>query len=206
MERLISLSKEKYSTVLTGAGFMMYEFKQIVSLQLKGYSNEEIRIKVIDENLFQYNKLASLKRSFPYLLTRVDTLDDHLKQMVHTEELRTVKIINLYTIMKTDQLFFEFMSEVIGEKLQHPGDALERKEVNLFFANKAEQSVFIHNLAESTVKRLQSAFLKILLEVDILMDLKARELRRPLIDDQLKEYLIKIGDAVYVKAMGEYEG
>lgn len=197
------VNEVKYSTALTGAGFMMYEFKQMALLKLENLSDKEIRTKVIDENLFQYNKTSSLIRAFPYLLKRVNALDTKLLTMVANEDIQTAKIINLYGIMKSDQLFNEFMNEVVQEKLEHVGELLEKKDINLFFRYKAEQSDFLNNLAESTLARLKNQFARILIEAGILRDLKTKELQRVFIDDQLKSYLTSIGDKQYVRAMGE---
>ncbi|HLR92429.1 MAG TPA: DUF1819 family protein [Atopostipes sp.] len=192
-----------YSTSMTGSGFLMYEFKQLASLKLDGLSDDEIRTKVLKENLFQYNKLASLKRAFPYLLKRVNTLDSHLQQMVVSEPTHVGKVINLYATMKADQLFYEFMEEVVTDSLEKDIGILEKKDVNVFFVNKAEQSDFLKSLAESTVARLKSAYLRMLLEVGMLSDLKSRELKRLVIDEELKRYLLEIGEGQYVKAMGD---
>src|SRR5699024_10635820 len=153
---------------MTGSGFMMYEFKQVAALKLKGLSDQEVRTKVLDDNLFQYNKLSSLKRAFPYLLKRVNTLDDHLKRMIVEEPTDVGKVINFYATMKADQLFYEFIEEVVRETLEKESGVLEKKDVNVFFVNKAEQSDFIKNLSESTLARLKSAYLKMLMEVGLL--------------------------------------
>jgi len=197
------VNEEAYTTSMTGSGFMMYEFKQVAALKLKGLSDQEVRTKVLDDNLFQYNKLSSLKRAFPYLLKRVNTLDDHLKRMIVEEPTDVGKVINFYATMKADQLFYEFIEEVVRETLEKESGVLEKKDVNVFFVNKAEQSDFIKNLSESTLARLKSAYLKMLMEVGLLGDLKSRELRRLVIDEELKRYLIDLGEVKYVKAMGD---
>ena len=200
------MATQKYNTVLTGSGFLMAEFRQIVRLKLDGLSNEEIKTKVFDENIFQYNKTASIKRAFPYLLQRIESLDEELMKMVVEEDIQTAKTINLYSIMKTNLLFYEFMKEVVEDLIQYQNSVLEKKDVNVFFTNKAEQSDFIRNLAESTVKRLQSAFLKVLIEAGILRDLKSRELKPLIIDELLKRHLTQIGDSKYLRAIGDFEG
>ena len=190
MGRLIELINKKYSTELTGSGFMMYEFKQILKLKLNGLSSDGIKEKVFEENIFQYKKKTSIKRAFPYLLKRVEVLDDELIRMAIDGDIRVAKTINLYSIMKTNQLFYEFMDEVVKELIKQPESVLEKRVVNV---------------SESTTKRLQSAFVNVLLEVGILTDLKSREIRRLIIDEQLKNHLIQIGDIKYLEAMGEYE-
>lgn len=183
---------------------MMYEMKQVCILKLKGLSDEEVRQKIMEENIFQQNKMASAKRALPYILKRVAALDDKLKEMLVHEPHDVGKVINLYSIMKTDRFFFEFMNEVVRDRLKHSDGLLERKDVNLFFAIKAEESTFIAGLAESTTERLKQTFTKILLEVGILKDLRNRELQRIFIDDDVKKVMMENGDAQYINAMGEY--
>lgn len=193
----------EYSSVLTGAGFMLYEVKQIVVLKEQGFSDTEIKQKVLEENVFQYEKMSSIKRAFPYILKRVNVLDETLLQLITKESLETAKIINLYAIMKSDRLFFEFMHEVIQEKLQKNDYLLEKKDVNSYFTAKAEQSDFIESWSETTIQKLKQVYKKILLETGMLKSLKTGELNRLIIDEQIKNHLSHIGDNRYVRAMGE---
>lgn len=203
-ERLIGMTIElEYSSVLTGAGFMLYEVKQIALLKEQGFSDKEIKQKVLEENVFQYEKMSSIKRAFPYILKRVNVLDEILQQLIMKESLETAKIINLYAIMKSDRLFFEFMHEVIQEKLQKNDYLLEKKDVNSYFTAKAEQSDFIASWSETTIQKLKQVYKKILLETGMLKSLKTGELNRLIIDDQIKGHLKLIDDERCVRAMGE---
>ncbi|ALS23768.1 DUF1819 family protein [Paenibacillus naphthalenovorans] len=193
----------EYSATLTGASFLFYEFKQVVSLKIQGLGDSEIRERVLAENLFQYSVKASMTRSLPSVLRRVGVLDDTLRSMVLEESMETGKIINLYAIMKTDRLFFEFMNEVIREKLETDNYLFEKKDLNLYFTSKAEQDAGVAGWTEQTVNKLKQVFVKILYEAGILKDKKTGELNRLLIDEQLKRHFINIGDIAYVKAMGE---
>ncbi|MDN4095593.1 DUF1819 family protein [Brevibacillus agri] len=193
----------EYSATLTGASFMFYEFKQVISLKVQGLEDSEIRERVLSENIFQYQVKASLKRSLPSVLRRVAVLDDTLRKMVLEESLESGKIINLYAIMKTDRLFFEFMNEVVREKLESDNYFLEKKDLNLYFTSKAEQDAGVAGWTEQTVQKLKNVIQRILLESGILKDKKTGELNRLLMDEQLKRHFINIGDIAYVKAMGE---
>lgn len=185
---------------------MMYEFKQVIRLKLDGLDDKEIRKKVLEENTFQYNKTSSLKRAIGFLLTRVNALDTTLWRMVADEPVDVGKVINLYSIMKEDLLFYEFMEEVIRKSLENDTGILELKDVNVFFTSKAEQSTFINNLADSTLAKVKQTYHKILLYAGMLEDLKTRELKRLFIDENLKHHLVAIGDVEYLKAMGDVEG
>jgi len=193
----------EYSSVLTGASFLLYEFKQVVSLKEQGHSDQEVRDKVITENLFQYEKISSLKRGLPSVIRRVNVLDDTLRRFVLESSLEVVKVINLYAIMKTDRLFLEFMEEVIKEKLKMNDYHLEKKELNTYFTVKAEQNKNIANWTENTIRKLKQIYIKILLETGILRDKRSGELNRLIIDEKVKSYLAHIGDVRYVRAMSE---
>lgn len=203
-ERLDKMTLDlAYSSVLTGASFMMYEFKQLVILKEQGLSDTEIKQSVLEENIFQYEKMSSIKRAFPYILKRVNILDETLRNLVVEESLETAKAINLYAIMKSDRLFFEFMNEVIQEKLQKNDYILEKKDINTYFTVKAEQSDFIASWSETTVQKLKQVYKKILLEMGMLKSLKSGELSRLIIEEQIKNNLTQIGDARYLRAIGE---
>src|SRR5699024_3341762 len=118
----------EYSANLTGVSFLLYELKQVIKLELDGLSIYEIKDKVIQENIFEYKFTSSLKRIAPTIVKRMEVLDDTLKEMVLKEPLETGKAINLYAIMKTDRLFFEFMDEVIKEKLEVNDFVIDRSE------------------------------------------------------------------------------
>jgi hypothetical protein len=193
----------EYSSTLTGASFLYYELKQVVGLKVQGVNDSEVKVRAFNENLFQYKVKRSLKRTLPSVLRRAGILDETLCQMMLEQPLETGKIINLYAIMKTDRLFFEFMNEVIREKLESHNYLFEKKDLNGYMASKAEQDARIAGWSEQNVSRLMQGYIKVLLEVGLLKDKKTGELSKLLIDEELKRHLIQIGDIAYVRVMGE---
>ena len=194
------MTDKVYSTSLTGAGFRLYEFKVTVSLIEEGLTDDEIRRKVFEEDLFQ-QKASSTTRSFPYILKRARALDDPLRKYVLEESNQMAKQINFYAIMKTDLLFYEFMDEVIKNKLQNNDLIYERKDINIFFNEKSDENEKLSNWSESTLKRLKSSYNRLLLEMGYLIKLSSSDLIPVQMDDLLREYLIKIGGKEYVEAM-----
>lgn len=189
-----------YSTSLTGAGFRFFEFKLLVNLIEKGLTDGEIRRKVLEENLFQ-EKASSTKRSFPYILKRARVLDNQSRQYILNEPIQVAKQLNFYTIMKTDLLFYEFMDEVIKNKIQDNDLIYERKDINIFFKEKSETNEQIADWSESTLKRLKSSYNRLLLEMGYLSELISTDLIPLQVDDMLRDHLVRIGDKKYVEAM-----
>lgn len=184
---------------------MLFEFSQVLELKVQELSNEEIKEEILRENLFQHNKKSSTERSFRYMIKRADAIDDYLRKLALEESVHERKIINLYAIMKTDALFAAFMQEVIQTKLHANNYYLEPKDMNIFFATKAEQNEKVASWSETTIQKLKRIYRKILAESGFLPDTKSKELQRLLIDDKISSHIRAIGDSRYLHAMGMEE-
>lgn len=193
----------EYSSSLNGASFLLFELKQVVKLKQLGLSNQEIRKKVIEENIFQFANKGRINRALPSIMKRADVIDDTLAQLMTEGSLEMTKVINLYSIMKTDLLFFEFMRELICEKLQNNDFTIERKDLNVFFASKSEQSEKIASWSDINTEKLKRTFMQVLFESGMLRNRRGNELNRLMIDEQFKHHLTFIGDTKYLQAMGE---
>lgn len=188
-----------YRANLTGAWFLFYEIKQVIKLIQKGMTDREIKQVVFEENLFQYDKKSSITRAFPSVLRRARLLNDQLRRIVIEGSIENAKLINLLAITLDDLLFDEFMHEVIKEKYHNSDLVLEKKDINLFFTYKAEQSEKVRSFSVATVNKLRQVYLKILVESGILTDTKSGELNRIYLDDFLKSILIENNNHEFIK-------
>lgn len=128
--------------------------------------------KEFNEITFSIQQEFEINRSLPSLLRRVKALDSVLQQYILTVTLEVGKAINLYAILKTDRLFFEFMDQIIKQKFELNDYYLERKELNLFFTTMAEQDATIAGWSEQNVERLKQAYTELLLDSGILKSKK----------------------------------
>jgi Putative inner membrane protein (DUF1819). len=198
------MTKElEYSATLTGASFLLYELKQVLKLKKQGFTDAEIKKKVIEENVFEYKFTSSLKRIVPSVIRRANALDESIHDWVLNSPLEVGKVINLYAIMKTDKLFFEFMNEVIREKFDANNYLLEKKDLNVFFVTKAEQDEKMSKWTEQTISKLKQVYMKLLYEAGLLRDKKSGELSRILLDEDIKRHLTYVGDSAYLRAISE---
>ncbi|MEC1025764.1 DUF1819 family protein [Bacillus paralicheniformis] len=193
----------EYSSSLNGASFLLFELKQVVKLKQQGLAKDEIRKKVKEENLFQFNNQGRINRALPSVMKRAEVIDETLASLLLEGSIETGRTLNLYAIMKTDLLFFEFMDEVIGEKLHNNDYLIEKKDINLFFSSKAEQSEKVASWSDINVEKLKRAYIQVLYEGGSLRNRKSKELNKLIIDEPIKNYLTQIGDSRYVHAMGE---
>src|SRR5690625_838642 len=192
-----------YSSSLDGASFLLFEVKQVLALKAKSYRNKEIRKKVIEEKLFQYLKPGRINRALPSVMRRADVFDEALCHLLLHSNVEDSKVMNLYAIIKTDLLFFEFMNEVVRVKIEHNNLLLEKKDINVFFTDKAEQSERVASWSEINTEKLKRAYMQVLYESGLLRTRRGQELMPLFIEDEFKRHLIDIGDRKYLLAMGD---
>lgn len=161
-----------YSGKLTGESFLLYELKIVAKLKKEGYTDKEIRKMVLEENLFQYKFTSSISRRLTPLMQRINLLDEELIDRLIEDPLGDGIVINLYSIMKNDRLFFEFMNEVMKEKLKSNNEVLEKKDINIFIETKIEQNEDIASWSDSTVNKIKQVIKKILMEAKVVEDNK----------------------------------
>jgi len=193
-----------YSASLTSDTFLYYELKQVLKLKEQGLTDNQIRNMVVTENIFQYKSRKSAIRIVSSIFRRVKILDDYLINLVLNGSLDVGKTVNLYTIMKTSRIFFEFMDEIVRVKLENKDDFIEKKDINIFFAAKVEQSEIAAKWSATTIGKLKQVILKILSQMGIIEDVKECRIIRLLIAPELAEHLVRVGDKSYLLAMGEY--
>lgn len=191
-----------YSSSLNGAAFLLFELKQVVKLKLQGLSSKEIRNVVQNENVFQFNNKGRITRTLPSVMRRLEAIDESLAILMIEGSVEDQKALNLYAIMKTDLLFHEFMDEVIRRKFEFNDYVLEKKELNLFFTEKEEQSERVASWSEINIEKLKRAYMQVMIESGIIQDRKSRGLNRLLINEQVKDHLRHLGDGHYIEAMG----
>ena len=136
-------------------------------------------------------------------MQRINLLDEELIDRLIEDPLGDGIVINLYSIMKNDRLFFEFMNEVMKEKLKSNNEVLEKKDINIFIETKIEQNEDIASWSDSTVNKIKQVIKKILMEAKVVEDNKTGIVKKIIMSDWIKNYLIKSGEEKYILAMGE---
>lgn len=192
-----------YSGKLTGESFLLYELKIVAKLKKEGYTDKEIRKMILEENLFQYKFTSSISRRLTPLMQRINLLDEKLIDRLIEDPLGDGIVINLYSIMKNDRLFFEFMNEVMKEKLKSNNEVLEKKDINIFIETKIEQNEDIASWSDSTVNKIKQVIKKILMEAKVVENNKTGTVKKIIMSDWMKNYLIELGEEKYILAMGE---
>lgn len=180
-------SSVPYNGSLTREQFLFYETRTVARLIEEGLTDEEIIIKVFNENLFQYPTERMLKNIAGVCLKRLHAMEDSdLIKTVAISPVEVSKQVCLYAIMKYNRVMWEFMITVIGEKFRQMDFAFSDRDINIFFMRLQEQDDIVAAWKESTIKKMKSVIKRILIENDYLDSGKAQQLNPVLINTVLE--------------------
>ncbi|MBB6698549.1 DUF1819 family protein [Clostridium algidicarnis] len=197
----------EYKSTIKSRPYLYKETKKAASLINKGLEVEGIKNKSLEDNIFQLESETRKREVASIIVARLKDLDKFIIDKIVEGNIETSKILILYAIIKTDRLFFEFMNEVYKEKLLLRDLFLRDKDFNTFFQSKREQSEKVASWTEYTFKKLKQVYVRILFECGLIENQKGdRKIKTPILDSEVKEYLYKIGDKIYINAIvGERE-
>ena len=119
-----------------------------------------------------------------------------------SSDLATQKLIALVAVMAYDELFFDFVYEVVREKMIMGNDQLTDSDIRVFFKEKQEQDERVARWTDATFVRLAKCYKTMLYEAGIInKDVGARKIIPPIVDPQLQGWLEDHGMACYAKAL-----
>lgn len=187
-------------------GLMYKELKLTSQMIQQGLTLKEIRQKSYEDNIYQARSENFKKTVTSILLTRIKTLDDNLINMLSNANIDLEKQIAIYSVMKSDRLFFEFMREVYAEKIKNKENKIYSKDIEEFMQRKREQDPKVESWKNTTTNRLRSSYVGMLYDSNFAKKNKDYiEIIVPIIDSKLETYLKEINEKYYLDAMtGEY--
>lgn len=192
----------QYTSILKSRPYLYLELKKASELKLQGMGEEIIRSKAIEENIFAVNTEARKKEIASTVINRIEILDNYILGKIVNGSLQTSKQLAIYSILKTDCLFFEFMKEVYREKLILNDLIITDKDFNVFFRRKAEQSEQIAGWKDYTFYKLMQVYKRVLSEAGFIKNSKKEvEIIPQIIDQEVVNHLKDIGDGPYLEAM-----
>ena len=192
----------EYKSTIKSRPYLYKETKKAISFINKGFSLDDIKKLSLEENIFQLESEARKVEIASIITTRLKDINSYILDKIENGNIETSKVLVLYLIIKNDRLFFEFINEVYKEKILLKDLYLRDKDFGVFFQNKREQSEKVASWSEYTFKKLKQVYIRILFESGLISNQKGdREIKLPIIDNDVKEYLYRIGDRVYINAI-----
>lgn len=180
------------------------EFRKEVQMLASGKSFDEIKRLNEEENIFGASTPARGKMIYSTVTARIKSLDDSFYPLFMESDVSTQKLFALSGALAHDTLFFDFVYEVLREKLIIGSNVLTDADFNIFFKNKQEQSADVEKLTEITINRLRRSYKTQLFEAGLLDDntrATERKILKPVLDPILKHWLDDYGYGQIAKAL-----
>lgn len=185
----------QYRGALTREQFLFYEMRTTATLLMQGVSASEAIDKIIAENLYQYPTEKTIKSIAKACVRRLQCLeDDALVAAIATSPTDVAKQICLYAIMLDNNLVWEFMVTVIGEKYRSQDMSFGKIDVNAYLMRLQEQNDTVASWSSTTIAKIKSVIIKILVENEYLDTTKSTVLNPVLIQPILEHAIREYGD------------
>ena len=196
------MERKEYSAGAVKMSFWFVEFRKVVHLLDEGKSMDEVKQLALNKNLFAAPTILRANQIFSTVSGRIKALDESFIPVFMTGDLATQKLVALIAAMAYDTLFFDFVYEVIREKLMLGGNELKDSDVRVFFKDKQQQNEKVAAWTDATLVRLGRCYKTMLYEARVIDKAKsARKIFRPILDPELTRWLEKNDMAIYIKAL-----
>ncbi len=187
---------------LTREQFLLPETRIIARLRLDdSLGDGEIVSRVCAENLFQYPTSRMLANRARVCLRRLDTLaDDALVWLVAHGTPDQMRQANLYAMMRSYRLMWDFMVGVVGEHYRTLDLRLTRADITRFIGQWCASDEKASRWAESTRRRIGGTLLNALMTCGYLDSPRGGELRPVLIDGEVEQGILRNCDGAVLVA------
>lgn len=190
-----------YNGSLTAEQFLFSEIRIASKYYLQGMPIKEVVDIIKKGNLFQYPTERQGSRLARACYKRLDALSN--VQLVHAIAFAPndiAKQINLYAIMRYNRLVWEFMTQVIGEKYRNQDFSFSRKDLNVFFCELQSQIDSVSAWSESTINKIKSVLVRMLVETDYLDDIRSTVLNQVFLCEELERGIRSNNDSMALSA------
>lgn len=184
MERT-KMERKPYSAGAVKFSFWFMEFRKTVQLLSEGKSFADIKKLNEETNIYGAPTKLRAQQIYSTVTARIKTLDESFYPIFLSSDLATQKLFVLTAALLHDTLFFDFVYEVVREKMILGSDELTDADIRIFFKNKQEQSEKVASLQDYTLHRLGSCYKTQLYEAGILESNQAnstRKILKPILD------------------------
>lgn len=198
------MKRNEYSAGAVSYTFWFMEFRKVVQLLSEGKTYEEIKKLSEEENIFGAPSKARAKNIYSATVARVKALDESFIPVFLDNDITTQKQFALAANLAYDTLFFDFVYEVVREKMIIGSDELNESDIRIFFKNKQEQNERVAGYTDETIRRLIRSYKTQLFEAGMLDDsarASTRKILKPILDVSVKHWLEDYGYEPIVKAL-----
>lgn len=198
------MERNRYSAGAVKFALWFVEFRKAVQLLEQGRTYNEIKELSATENIFGASTPTRAAEIQSAITARIKRLDSSFYPLFLDSDVATQKLYALTGSFAHDTLFFDFMYEVVREKMIIGTNVLADADIRIFFKNKQAQNEMVARWTDQTLQRLGRSYKTQLYEAGILDErarVAERKILKPILDPVLKHWLEDYGYGQVVKAL-----
>ncbi len=182
--------RKEYSAGAVKLSFWFMELRKVVGILNEGKTIEEIKKLNQEQNIFGAPTQDRAEKIFNTVATRIGCLRPTFYPVFMSSDVSTQKLFALAAAMANDTLFFDFVYEIIREKMIVGSNEYADSDVRVFFKNKQVQDDKVADWTDATIKRLGGSYKTMLFEAGMTDKGKGvRRINRPILDPLLEHWL-----------------
>ena len=133
------MENKKYNMSFTTGGLFLRESVEVAELYLQDHDWDSVKERALEENILQFRKISSSKRSLQEILKRLWNLEEEELEFLIETNTKEQKQLLWLAICKTYRFIRDFAIEVIRDKFLRLDMEVNHADFDVFFYNKAEQ-------------------------------------------------------------------
>lgn len=196
------MKRQKYSSTIKAIPYMFYNSKKIANLMIAGRNGKELKKYCLEMNTVGVDSIDRNKEITSKIYDRLSRLDKYLLEQFVVSDIITSKFILLFSIMKQDRLFFEFMFEVYREAILNEKKYISIDDFDNFFKIKKEANEKVLSWGHYTIDQISKAYRNVLRESGFGKNDKRNILLiKQLVNPDVITHIIHNGEIDYIKAI-----
>ncbi len=158
----------EYNLGFTSAAFLYRDSVLLAKLYLSTRDWNEVRDKVLADNLLQIRTIAAQKRIYSETYTRLKTLSVQALEIIANGERDDQVQIIWYAICKKYALIRDFTTEVLSPKVKLNTRDLSEADFNIFYNNLAASHDELNRISISSRTKLTKNLFRMLQSAEII--------------------------------------
>ncbi|MFD1132370.1 DUF1819 family protein [Psychrobacter sanguinis] len=186
---------------LIGGSLLIAETRIIAETLLKQLPEDEWRALVIDQNILQKKSVKTSSRYVRVIRTRIEGLGkDFMSALVTSTERAYIQLL-LVAVMINSPIVEDFMRLSLAEAKRTYKPNLPSTAWQDFYETQSLKYPDLNNYSESTIKKLGTNVIKILVLSGYLSDARKREIYPVYLMPEVKEWLLRLDRADLIEVM-----
>jgi hypothetical protein len=184
------MERKEYSAGAVKLSFWFMEFRKVAGLLNKGKTLDDIKKLNSEENIFGAPTKDRAEKIMNTIASRMNCIPSSFLHIFSDSDIATQKLFVLASILASDTLFFDFVYEVIREKMILGSNEFSDSDVRIFFKNKQVQDEKVASWTDATIARLGTSYKTMLFEAGMTDRGKTiRKVNKPILDPVFAHWL-----------------